>query len=227
MKYNVESLFIITEKSYKHILKISLIIIKKIGIIDFIYYVYLKRAENQICSKKKKASNGRFHYIKSDISEIDEHLKTFEPDIIVLGQSYILPKSFLQKYTGHIINVHPCPLPNYRGYAEPAHQIQNWIDENTSIQYTLHHVNENLDSGPIIAINSLEKEAVFSCANLNELLVRTRTEGYLYLAKNFNQIIQKNSVEQQENQAKLVTFLSRKERRAAEKKFKDLKRIIA
>ena len=59
----------------------------------------------------------------------------------------ILSKSFIQKFNGKILNIHPSLLPKYKGLNTHARALQN-NDKYSGC--TVHLVNSKLDSGKII-----------------------------------------------------------------------------
>lgn len=54
-----------------------------------------------------------------------------------------------------IINLHPAPLPEYRGCNSYAHAIMN---DDKSYRVTMHYVDEGIDDGPIVGQNSIKIE---------------------------------------------------------------------
>ena len=69
-------------------------------------------------------------------------------DLICLaGFMKILSKSFIKKFNGKILNIHPSLLPKYKGLNTHARVLQN--NEKYS-GCTVHLVNSKLDSGKII-----------------------------------------------------------------------------
>lgn len=81
-------------------------------------------------------------------SEIAKIIDERSIDLIVLaGYMRIVPPSFVRKYFGKIINVHPALLPSFRGIEG---QKQAW-DFGVKISgCTVHFVDEECDHGPII-----------------------------------------------------------------------------
>jgi Folate-dependent phosphoribosylglycinamide formyltransferase PurN len=63
----------------------------------------------------------------------------------------ILSKTFIDKFPGKIINIHPSLLPKYKGLNTHRRAIEN---NETVAGCTVHYVNENLDDGEIV----LQKE---------------------------------------------------------------------
>jgi len=70
-----------------------------------------------------------------------------EPDftISVLWPHIITPEQLAER---HYLNLHPAPLPEYRGCNSYAHAI---INGETEYGVSLHYMNEGVDTGPIIA----------------------------------------------------------------------------
>lgn len=80
--------------------------------------------------------------------EVVEMIKKCEPDIIFcIGGMQIIPADVLKIPQLGTINIHPALLPKYRGRFSTAHAIFNG-DKFTGA--TLHFMDENLDTGPII-----------------------------------------------------------------------------
>ncbi len=71
-----------------------------------------------------------------------------EPDLIVLaGFMRILGASFLERFPGRVINIHPSLLPAFPG----VHTHQRALEEGVKIHgCTVHFVTSQLDHGPII-----------------------------------------------------------------------------
>ena len=67
--------------------------------------------------------------------------------ICLAGFMKILSKSFIQKFNGKILNIHPSLLPKYKGLNTHARALQNH-DKYSGC--TVHLVNSKLDSGKII-----------------------------------------------------------------------------
>jgi phosphoribosylglycinamide formyltransferase-1 len=71
--------------------------------------------------------------------------------VLLLGFMKIVPESFLKSYKGQIINLHPSVLPDFPG----LHSIEKSLKARRSVGVSLHHVNENMDEGPLIFQSSL------------------------------------------------------------------------
>lgn len=76
--------------------------------------------------------------------EIDRHA----PDVIVLaGFMRILTESFVERYRGKLVNIHPSLLPAYPGIDTHERALQDGIKIHGC---TVHFVTPTLDHGPII-----------------------------------------------------------------------------
>lgn len=82
-------------------------------------------------------------------SNIDIH----QPDLIVLaGFMRVLPKSFVDRYYPRIINLHPSLLPAFPG----AHAVRDALASGaTETGSTIHVVDAGVDTGPVIAQQSM------------------------------------------------------------------------
>lgn len=75
-------------------------------------------------------------------------LDRYTPDLIVLaGFMRVLTSTFIDRFSGRILNIHPSLLPRYRG----LHTHQRAIDAGDQWHgSTVHFVTEELDGGPPI-----------------------------------------------------------------------------
>ena len=86
--------------------------------------------------------------IKYSENLIIKKLKKEQIKIICLaGFMKILSKSFIKKFNGKILNIHPSLLPKYKGLNTHSRAIQN---KEKYSGCTVHHVSFKLDSGKII-----------------------------------------------------------------------------
>lgn len=92
------------------------------------------------------------HTLYTDRSLFDmavaKQIDYYQPDLIILaGYMRILTPTFIQRFQGKIVNIHPSLLPKYPGLL--THQRA--IDAGDNIHgATVHFVTEQLDGGPII-----------------------------------------------------------------------------
>ena len=93
------------------------------------------------------ASKGKWAEVLA--SNIDIH----QPDLIVLaGFMRVLPKSFVDRYYPRIINLHPSLLPKFPG----AHAVRDALASGaTETGSTIHVVDAGVDTGPVIAQQSM------------------------------------------------------------------------
>ena len=77
-------------------------------------------------------------------AEIDRH----RPDFVVLaGFMRVLTETFVARYAGRMVNIHPSLLPSFPG----LHTHQRALDAGVRIHgCTVHFVTPGLDSGPVI-----------------------------------------------------------------------------
>ncbi len=73
----------------------------------------------------------------------------FEPDLVVLaGYMRILSASFVRRFAGRLLNVHPSLLPKFKG----LDTYRRVLDAGDRYHGTsVHFVTETLDDGPVIA----------------------------------------------------------------------------
>ena len=77
-----------------------------------------------------------------------EQILPIEPDLVVLaGFMRILTKDFTQALDGKLINIHPSLLPEYPGLNTHKQALENG---DLMHGISVHYVNNELDSGPII-----------------------------------------------------------------------------
>ncbi len=87
-------------------------------------------------------------------AKILEELATSRPDLICLaGYMRILSLNFVRQYEGKILNIHPSLLPKFPGLNTHQRALQAGDKRHGC---TVHFVDAELDSGPIVASASLE-----------------------------------------------------------------------
>lgn len=82
-------------------------------------------------------------------SDLSSEIDKYSPDYILLaGFMRILGHSFVKKYYGKLINIHPSLLPAFPGLNTHSNAIASGVRIHGC---TVHFVSPELDSGPIIA----------------------------------------------------------------------------
>ncbi|MED3965267.1 phosphoribosylglycinamide formyltransferase [Niallia taxi] len=85
--------------------------------------------------------------------EILQKLKDYEIDLIILaGYMRLIGDTLLQAFPGRIVNIHPSLLPNFPGKDAVGQALSAGAKE-TGV--TVHYVDEGMDTGPIIAQESV------------------------------------------------------------------------
>jgi len=68
--------------------------------------------------------------------------------VVCAGYMHLLTMSFLERFPGRVVNVHPAPLPEYPG----AHPLEDLLDAGADqAAATVHYVDAGIDTGPVIA----------------------------------------------------------------------------
>lgn len=80
-------------------------------------------------------------------------LRAHDVDLVVCaGYMHLFRKPFFDYYEGRVINTHSAPLPAFPG----AHPIEDVLAAGVSeTAATVHYVDEGIDSGPVIAAESV------------------------------------------------------------------------
>lgn len=111
-----------------------------------------------------------------DRAQWDEQLveSVGTPDLIVsAGFMKILGPSFVQKFSGRLINTHPALLPSFPG----AHAVRDALDYGVKVTgSTVHYVDEGVDTGPIIAQRAVDIRADDSEDELHERIKQVERE---------------------------------------------------
>ena len=117
-----------------------------------------------------------YHNIKSAEKKILKELNKNQIKLICLaGFMRILTSSFIKKFRGEIINIHPSLLPKYKGLNTHQRVLEN--NEKYS-GCTVHFVNSRLDSGKIIL---QKKVKILNNDTIDTLSKRIlKQEHYLY-----------------------------------------------
>src|SRR5262249_58681758 len=68
--------------------------------------------------------------------------------VVLAGYMHLLTSSFLQRFPGAVVNVHPSLLPAFPGAHAVEEQLEAGVGESGA---TIHLVDEGVDSGPVLA----------------------------------------------------------------------------
>jgi methionyl-tRNA formyltransferase len=91
-----------------------------------------------------------------DFKDIPAFIRGRRPDLVFsVLTDYIFRKEDIEATRYGIINLHPAPLPDYRGCNSYAHAIMNGEKQ---YGVTMHYVNEKIDQGRIIRVDRLPIE---------------------------------------------------------------------
>jgi len=68
--------------------------------------------------------------------------------VVCAGYMHLLTSTFLDRFAGRVVNVHPAPLPGFPG----AHPLEDLLAAGArEAAATVHYVDEGVDTGPVIA----------------------------------------------------------------------------
>jgi phosphoribosylglycinamide formyltransferase-1 len=68
--------------------------------------------------------------------------------VVCAGYMHLLRPSFLARFPGRVVNVHPAPLPDFPG----AHPLEDLLAARApAAAATVHYVDEGVDTGAVIA----------------------------------------------------------------------------
>ena len=137
-----------TGSNLKNLFKFSLT--KKSPIIVSFVVTNNKDAKGITFSKKNNIESKIYKYLNKSNAEkkILKDLNKKKIDLICLaGFMKILSKSFIKKFKGKILNIHPSLLPKYKGLNTHKRAIEN---KDKFSGCTVHLVSTKLDSGKII-----------------------------------------------------------------------------
>lgn len=95
--------------------------------------------------------NGKEESHESYGSRLADCCAEFDPDLIVLaGFLKILAPSYVNRFPGKIINIHPSLLPDFKGIYGPNAQAPVLAAGVKEAGCTVHYVTEEVDGGEII-----------------------------------------------------------------------------
>ena len=68
--------------------------------------------------------------------------------VVCAGYMHLLSPSFLERFEGRVVNVHPAPLPDFPGARPLEDLLAAGVREAAA---TVHYVDDGVDTGPVIA----------------------------------------------------------------------------
>ena len=114
--------------------------------------------------KRFKISVSRLAGSINDESNL-QRIKQLEPELIIaIRYAEILKKSVLSVPNKGVINIHPSLLPKYGGLTPVFHAMNH---NEKDIGYTIHFMDESIDSGRIIKQEIIKQESGDSVVSLN------------------------------------------------------------
>ena len=123
--------------------------------------------------------------IEKNITQI---LKNHGVTLVVLaGFMKVLGKTFLEKFPGRVINIHPSLLPVFPGMNAQKQAFEAGVKESGA---TVHFVDEGCDTGPIIL---QEKVPILKTDTLEDLRLRILEKEHIILPKAVD-LLAKNKV---------------------------------
>ena len=85
-----------------------------------------------------------------------QDLLDFAPDLVLsIRFSLIFKPWIIEQISLGIVNIHPGPLPKYRGLFTPFWQYYNGED---ALGCTVHLVDEGIDTGPVLGFGTIERQ---------------------------------------------------------------------
>lgn len=116
-------------------------------------------------------------------SKIIEMLEEEKIDLVVLaGYMLLLSQEFVRKFKNKILNIHPALLPSFKG----THGIKDSYRYGVKVTgVTVHFVDEDLDSGPIILQEAFPIDPDDSVEELEEKIHKVEHKIYPEAVKYF------------------------------------------
>lgn len=109
-------------------------------------------------------------------SALADMIERHGPDWIILaGYMAVLSASFIDRFDGRIINIHPSLLPDYKGLNTHARAL---ADGRKNHGVSVHLVTAALDDGPLLAQVSLTVDPTDTEASLSARVLRLEHQIY-------------------------------------------------
>ncbi|WP_312743342.1 phosphoribosylglycinamide formyltransferase [Cedecea neteri] len=105
--------------------------------------------------------------------QLMQEIDAYAPDVVVLaGYMRILSPSFVARYSGRLLNIHPSLLPKYPGLHTHRQVLENGDEEHGT---SVHFVTDELDGGPVIL---QAKVPVFEGDDEDEITARVQHQEH-------------------------------------------------
>ena len=134
----------------------------------------LKAAAALGCPVAALPSQGRKREIFD--AEAAQLLQQYQPDLVVLaGYMRILSPAFIQPFAGRILNIHPADTHQHQGLHAYEWAFENHLPET---KITVHLVDEGLDTGPILAQQTVDLRGADTLAEVERRGLAVEHELY-------------------------------------------------
>lgn len=102
-------------------------------------------------------------------AELGQVIDSFSPDLVVLaGFMRVLTLSFVERYAGRMLNVHPSLLPSFPGLRTHERALEAGVALHGA---TVHFVTPQLDHGPIVVQGAIPVTSTDNAATLASRLL--------------------------------------------------------
>ena len=109
-------------------------------------------------------------------AEAAQLLQQYQPDLVVLaGYMRILSSAFIQPFAGRILNIHPADTHQHQGLHAYEWAFDNQLPET---KITVHLVDEGLDTGPILAQQTVDLRGADTLAEVERRGLAVEHELY-------------------------------------------------
>ncbi len=109
-------------------------------------------------------------------AEAAQLLRQYQPDWVVLaGYMRILSPAFIQPFAGRILNIHPADTQQHQGLHAYEWAFENHLPET---KITVHLVDEGLDTGPILAQQTVDLRGADTLAEVERRGLAVEHELY-------------------------------------------------
>ena len=135
-----------------------------------------KNIQTSIIELQKEVEKNKSREFHENLIQLE--LEKYDIEVVVLsGYMRILSPTFVKKWMGRLLNIHPSLLPNFPGAHAHEEVLASGVKESGC---TVHFVDLGVDSGPIIA---QEKVVVYSEDSLEDLQNRVKEKEHTIYPK--------------------------------------------